>query len=94
MRIYLDNSLLNRPFDNPDIGQNRLETETLFFILKLVKEGKIILINSSIIEYENSLNPFPERKTFVEEILKNAKVYQNLNSKIYLEAKKFVKNLK
>ena len=82
MNIYLDNSFLNRPFDNQDIETNRLETEILFFILKLIKEKNVILVNSSVIEYENSLNPFSERKVFVEEILSLAKIYQNLNEKI------------
>lgn len=94
MRLYLDNSFLNRPFDNPDITQNRLEAEILFWVLKLVREGKVILVNSAMIEYENSLNPFPERKAFIEEILQNANLYQNLNQEIYLEAKNISRKFK
>jgi hypothetical protein len=41
---------------------NKLETEILFWILRLIKEQKIILVNSAVIEYENSLNPFSEKK--------------------------------
>jgi hypothetical protein len=52
MKLYLDNSFLNRPFDNSDIPENKIEAEILFQILKLVKEGKIILVNSAMIEYE------------------------------------------
>jgi predicted nucleic acid-binding protein len=62
--------------------------------LKLVKEGKIILVNSAMIEYENSLNPFPERKLFVENILRLAKVYQNVNEEVYLKAKEITKKFK
>jgi len=29
MTIYLDNSFLNRPFDNPEVGINKLEAEAL-----------------------------------------------------------------
>lgn len=82
MKVYLDNSFLNRPFDNPEVRHNRLEVEILFLILELVKEGKITLVNSSVIEYENSLNPFPERKIFIEKIMQQAKVYQNVDQKI------------
>jgi len=82
MRLYLDNSFLNRPFDNPEVRHNRLEVEILFLILELVKEEKIILVNSSVIEYENSLNPFPERKIFIQKIMQQAKVYQNVNQGI------------
>jgi predicted nucleic acid-binding protein len=94
MRVYLDNSFLNRPFDNPYVGLNKLETEILFWILRSIKEQKIILVNSAMIEYENSLNPFPERKLFVESILKFSKVYQNLNEEIYLKAMEISKKFR
>jgi len=94
MKLYLDNSFLNRPFDNLDVAINRLETEILFWILDLVRDRKIVLVNSAAIESENSLNPFPERKFFVEEILKLAKIYQNINEKIYLDAERLVNQFK
>lgn len=58
MIVYLDNSFLNRPFDDPELGVNKLEAEILLSIIKLAKNGKVNLINSSVIEYENSVNPF------------------------------------
>ncbi len=79
MVIYLDNSFLNRAFDNPEAGVNKLEAEILHAIIKLVKYGKVYLVNSSVIEFENSLNPFPDRKIFVQEILKQSVKYQNIN---------------
>jgi len=94
MKLYLDNSFLNRPFDNPNVVQNRLEAEILFLILRLVRERKVILVNSAMIEYENSLNPFPERKAFIKEFLKNSKIYQNVDEEIYFEAKRIVKKFK
>ena len=86
MKVYLDNSFLNRPFDSHEIEMNRLESEILFFIIGLVKKKEIVFTNSSIIEYENSRNPFGERKAFIEEILKSAKAYQNLDEKIKKKA--------
>jgi predicted nucleic acid-binding protein len=79
MKLYLDNSFLNRPFDDPSVRFNKLEAEILFLILKLVRDRKVILVDSAVIEYENSLNPFPERKIFIEKIMQKAKAYQNLN---------------
>lgn len=79
MIVYLDNSFLNRPFDDPESGVNKLEAEVLLAIIKLAKNGKINLVNSSVIEYENSVNPFPDRKIFVQEILKQSTSYQNIN---------------
>lgn len=93
MKLYLDNSFLNRPFDNLDIGFNKLETEILFLIIRLVKRARLILISSSVVEYENSLNPFPERKAFVREIAKLATIYQNLNDDIKIRSTKISKEM-
>ena len=87
MTLYLDNSFLNRPFDDPDIKMNRLEGEMLFLIIELAGKGEIRLVNSSAIEYENSLNPYPERKSFVVEVLNEANIHQNLNDQIKIRAK-------
>ena len=94
MLIYFDNSFLNRPFDNLDIPLNRVEAEIFFWILDLISKEKAILVNSAIIEYENSLNPFLERKSFVEEVLKQAKIYQNVNEKIHKRAREITKQFK
>lgn len=91
MLLYLDNSFLNRPFDDPEIGTNKLEAEVLALIINLADKDKVNLINSSVIEYENSINPIPERKIFVTEILKQAKVYQNVDENIRKQAEKLAK---
>ncbi len=90
MKVYLDNSFLNRPFDNPEAGVNKLESEVLILINKLVKNGKVNLVNSSIIEYENSVNPFPDRKLFISELLKQSTTHQNLNQRIKQRAESMV----
>lgn len=81
MVVYLDNSFLNRPFDDPEVGINKLESEVLSLILELVKASKADIVNSSVIEYENLLNPVTERKALVKEILKGSKLYQNVDAK-------------
>lgn len=91
MIVYLDNSFLNRPLDNPEIGTNKLEGEILSLVIKLVEKGKVKMVNSSVIEYENSLNTIPERKIFVEEVLKRAKVYQNADENIKKQAENLAK---
>lgn len=93
MTVYLDNSFLNRPFDDPEVGTNKVEGEILSLVIKLADKGKIDLINSSIIEYENSLNSIPERKIFVAEVLKQAKVYQNVDEDIKKQAENLVKTI-
>lgn len=93
MTVYLDNSFLNRPFDDPEIGTNKVEGEILSLVIKLADKGKVDLISSSIIEYENSLNSIPERKIFVTEVLKQAKVYQNIDENIKKQAEKLVQTI-
>lgn len=93
MTIYLDNSFLNRPFDDPVPGVNKLEAEVLLTIIKLAKIEKINLVNSSVIEYENSVNPFPDRKIFVQEILKQLTSYQNVNLQTKNRAEVITKNM-
>lgn len=51
MILYLDNSFLNRPFDNPNVTINRLEGEILFLLINLAEKDKVQLANSSVIEY-------------------------------------------
>jgi len=57
------------------------------FILEFIEKKEIKLINSSIIDYENSKNPFWERKIWVSSYLSKAFFYQKLNLKIKNRAK-------
>ena len=91
MKIYLDNSVLNRPFDNQSIPKIRLETIALFYILELIEKKKVKLVNSSIIEYENSKNPFIERKLWIEKIFSKATIYQKITPEIKKLAKEIEK---
>lgn len=93
MTVYLDNSFLNRPFDDPNVGINKLEAEVLHLVIKLAKNGKANLVNSSVIEYENSLNPFPDRKVYVAEMLKTSTSYQNVNLKTKNRGNVIVKDM-
>jgi len=93
MKIYLDNSVLNRPFDDQSIPQIRLETIALFFILEFVEKGKIKLVNSSVIAYENSKNPFFERKIWISAYLSKATFYQEIDLRVKEKAKE-IKKLK
>jgi hypothetical protein len=67
MRIYLDNCMFNRPFDEQTHIRLRLETEAKLAIQEEIRLGTYQLIWSYILDYENSKNPFQERK---EQIMK------------------------
>ena len=94
MKLYIDNSFLNRPFDSQDISINKLEADILFIILEYIKDRAFILVNSFVIKYENSLNPYSERKIFVENILELSKFFQNANAAIQNESQRLNNVLK
>ena len=75
MKIYLDTCCFNRPYD--DQNQIKIELETLakLSIQKEILEEKYDLIWSYIINYENSENPFNERKENIGEWEAIAKKY-------------------
>ena len=62
MRIYLDNCCFNRPFDDQSQLRIRLESEAKLKIQEEVQTGNFQLAWSYILDYENSKNPFQERK--------------------------------
>ena len=69
MRVYLDTSVYNRPFD--DQTQPRIWLETLAFavVLQMIEAKEIDLVKSSVLDYENDRNPFPLRKQWVHRCL-------------------------
>jgi predicted nucleic acid-binding protein len=85
MRIYLDNCCFNRPFDDKSQIRIKLEAEAKLYIQEEIRLGKIELVWSYILEYENSVNPFKEKvkqilewKTIaLETIVENRKVKDN-----------------
>lgn len=86
MRTYLDTNVYNRPFD--DQRQPRIWLETLAFavILQMVEVGSITLVGSSVLDYENSRNPFRSRRHWVERCLADAGFYQPVDDYIRARA--------
>jgi len=76
VKIYLDTSVYNRPFDDQTQPRIWLETLALALILQLVEAGEAILINSSVLEFENSRNPFSLRQDWMARCLAQATAYQ------------------
>ena len=69
MKIYLDNSALNRPYD--DQRQPRVWLETLCFvlILQLVEKGEAEMIRSAFHILENNESRVVEKREWVEACL-------------------------
>ena len=75
MMIYLDNCCFNRPFDDQGQIRIRLEAEAKLFIQQQIIEKTLELAWSYILDFENSVNPFPERKMSVVRWKRHAAVY-------------------
>ncbi|TDI43346.1 MAG: PIN domain-containing protein [Acidobacteria bacterium] len=71
-RLYLDVSVLNRPFDDQLQARIKLETEAFLAILERIEAGEFAMVGSSVLDFENGANPFAERKERVESYLKLA----------------------
>ena len=82
MLLYLDNSVLNRPFD--DQRQPRIWLETLSFslVLTLIEAGEAKLMRSPIHDLENGRNPFTLRRRWIEKCLRLAVARIALNDSI------------
>ena len=66
MRIYLDVCCLNRPFDDQGQIRVKLEAEAKLAIQNRIAEGKYDLVWSYILDFENQVNPFAERRSAIQ----------------------------
>ncbi len=82
MRIYLDTSVYNRLFDDQTQSRIWLETQALVLILQMVEAGDFELVGSSVLDYENSRNPFPLRRRWVTRCLDLASHYRKVDKRI------------
>jgi len=88
MRVYLDNCMFNRPFDDQTQIRIRLEAEAKLYVQDKIKNKDIELIWSYILEIENSQNPHDERRIAIQKwknlstikIVENSKVLVNANN--------------
>ena len=75
MRIYLDNCVYNRPFDDLTKIKIALEADAKRYIQRLVTERKIELVYSFVSRFENSKSPYPHNQKSIEAFFVNATVY-------------------
>ena len=82
VRIYLDTSVYNRPFDDQQQPRIWLETMAFSVILQMIEAGEGVLVTSSVVAYETSKNPHTERRAWVGRISALAGEFVNLNPTI------------
>jgi predicted nucleic acid-binding protein len=81
-RVYLDTSTYNRPFDDQTQPKIFLETQAVTIILQMVEVKAVELISSSILEYENSHNPYPIKQEAMSRYLQLAELRQEVDEAI------------
>ena len=89
IRIYLDNCCYNRPFDNQNNEKIKLETEAKIAIQNQIKESKIELVWSYILDFENSKNPDVDRRNAIASWKKYCKVNVEETDDIITHANNF-----
>jgi len=91
-KLYLDLCVYNRPFDDQRQRRIALETNLFIYLLGQIEEGIYDLFTSSVLEYENQKNPYPERKGKILTYLSLARRKITLTSSI-VERAKFLESL-
>ncbi len=89
MRVYLDNCVMNRPFDDQSHIRIRLEAEAKLYIQARIKEGSVELAWSYILDIENDQNPFEDKKNAIAEWKKFAVVDVDETTTLLERAKVF-----
>ena len=79
MKIYLDNCCYNRPYDDQSHLTISIEAQAKMQIQSLVKAQKLQLASSFILDYENSCNPYTDRKSAITKFL-NDNVFDYVGS--------------
>ena len=70
MRVYLDNCSYNRPYDDQSQMRIYLETQAKLHIQDMIRQEKIELVTSYILDFENSNNRSMQKKQTIEKFMK------------------------
>ncbi|MCF6148181.1 MAG: PIN domain protein [Candidatus Kuenenia sp.] len=89
MKIYLDNSCFNRPFDDQKQLRIKLETEAKLDIQERISQKEIDLAWSYILDFENEANPFEQRRLAIRGWKNHTSVDTNETKEIVEKAEKF-----
>lgn len=67
LKLYLDNCCFNRPYDDQTQLKIELETKAKLFIQDLIVKKEADLIWSYMLDYENSMNSFNQKRIAIQE---------------------------
>ncbi|RUR84441.1 hypothetical protein PCC6912_13360 [Chlorogloeopsis fritschii PCC 6912] len=90
-KIYLDVCCLNRTLDNLEQFRIRMEAEAVTQIIQYCEDGKWILMNSDMIEFEVSQHSDSFKQQQVKSILNVANTYIQSTENIVLRGEELMK---
>jgi predicted nucleic acid-binding protein len=90
MRIYLDMCSIQRPMDDHAQDRVRLEAEAVLGILALCDAGEAELLDSDALQFEAERNPYPIRRSFVEEARARAPHFVSVTALIQQRARGYI----
>lgn len=91
MKIYFDMNIYNRIFDDQEQLRIRFEAMAIDILFELIEKGKYKLMWSFILDYENSRNPYIERRLHINSISSLCDHVIKPNDRIKELAKEIVK---
>ena len=71
MKVYLDNCFYNRPYDDQSYLRISLESQAKLYVQHLIREKKLDLVTSYVLDYENSRNPNASRRDTISDFFEN-----------------------
>ncbi|KKD37897.1 MAG: PIN domain-containing protein [Limnoraphis robusta] len=92
IKLYLDTSVYNRPFDDQTQPKIFLESQAVVIILQMVEAKIIDLVSSSVLDYENSRNPYFIKQEAMTFYLQMAKSKQTVDEAIRQRAEQLEHN--
>lgn len=69
LRIYLDNCCYNRPYDDQSQLRVSMETQAKLEFQQQIRDGKLELAASYILETENAVNPFAAKRADIQSFI-------------------------
>lgn len=75
MKIYLDNCCYNRPYDDQSQVRIQLETQAKLYIQNMIKQGRVELVTSYVLAYENGKNRFLQKRKVIEDFMNTHESY-------------------
>ena len=90
MRIYVDMCSLQRPLDDKSQLRVLVEAQAILGVLALCESGKVDLIASEALIFENDANPDAVRRDFTSQTLAKATHFVQTDEQIQAQAQTFI----